>query len=195
MRRPTRAGAVGAALTATCAVVVAAAPAGWAHSPTDFLKVSVGRSSTVLLPPMRSLPGGRLELTISAPAAFRLQSAAAGPGWRVRVAPDAAVLDGRRAAGRALLVTVTGTAQRPGRLPLDVRVSSPSAPSEAYHWQLTALAGYAQPTASGVGAARPNAPVAMSVGTAHRLWPVSLVFAVVALLVLVVRRRPRGDTH
>ena len=144
---------------------------------------------------MRSLAGGRLEVTISAPAAFRLQSVSAGPGWRTRVAPDAAVLDGRRAAGRALLVTVTGTAQRPGRLPLDVRVTSTSAPTEAYHWRLTALAGYAQPTGSTVGTSRPDAPVAMSAGAAHRLWPVSLAFALVALLVLVVRRRPRVDTQ
>ncbi len=192
MKFPTRAGVVGAAVTVTCAVAVAAAPDGWAHSPTDFLKVSVGRSSTVLLPPIKSLPGGRLEITISTPPAFRLRSVSAGPGWRSRVAPDAAVLDGRGSPAHELLVTVTGTARRAGRLPLDVRISSPTAPTESYHWQLTALAGYAKPVASGVGAARPNAPVAVSSGTGHRLWPVSLLFAAAASCLLVVRRRPRG---
>ena len=191
MRFPTRAGVVGAAVTVTCAVAVAAAPDGWAHSPTDFLKVSVGRSSTVLLPPMKSLPGGRLEISISAPAAFRLQSVSAGAGWRSRVAPEAAVLDGHGSAAHSVLVTVTGTAQRAGRLPLDVRVSSPTAPTETYHWRLTALAGYAKPVVADVGTARPDAPVAMSSGPAHRLWPVSLLFAVAGLVVLVVRRRPQ----
>ena len=190
MRFPTRAGVVGAAVTVTCAVAVTTAPAGWAHSPTDFLKVSVGRPSTVLLPPMKSLPG-RLEISIATPAAFRLQSVAAGPGWHSRVAPDAAILDGHGSAAHSLLVTVTGTAQRAGRLPLDVRVSSPTAPTETYHWRLTALAGYAKPAGSRVGTARPDAPVAMSSGPVRRLWPVSLLFALAALLLLVVRRPRR----
>ena len=191
MRLPTRAGAIVAGLTVTCAVAVAAAPAGWAHSPTDFLKVSVGRPSTILLPPMATLPG-RLEVTISTPGTFRLVAASAGPGWRTRLAPTAAVLDGRGAAGHSLLVAVTGTASRPGRLPVDVRVSSPAAPSETYHWRVTALAGYTQPVTSLAGAARPDAPVAVGGGRSYPLWPVSVIFAVAALLVLVVRRPRRG---
>jgi hypothetical protein len=172
--------------------VVAAAPAAWAHSPTDFLKVSVGRSSTILLPPMTTLPG-RLEVTISAPSAFRLAAVSAGPGWQTRLAPTAAVLDGRGAAGRSLLVSVTGTASRAGRLPLDVRVSSPVAPTETYHWRVTALAGYAQPVSSLSGAARPDAPVDVPPGHGYRLWPFSLVFAFAAMGVLVVRR-PRSQS-
>lgn len=170
--------------------VLVGAPA-WAHSPTDFLKVSVGRPSTILLPPMNTLPG-RLEVTISAPSAFRLDAVSAGPGWRTRLAPTAAVLDGRGAAGRSLLVSVTGTAGRVGRLPIDVRVSSPIAPTETYHWRLTALAGYSQPVSSLVGAARPDVPVAVDNGHSYRLWPVSIGFALAALLVLVVRRPRRS---
>jgi len=190
MRIPTRAGAVGAALTVTCAVAVAAAPAGWAHSPTDFLKVSVGRPSTILLPPMTTLPG-RMEVTISSPSDFRLAAVSAGPGWRTRLAPTAAVLDGRAAAGHALLVTVTGTARRAGRMPIEVRLSSPAAPTQTYHWRVTALAGYAQPVSSLAGASRPDAPVALGSAHALRLWPVSLVFAIAAFFVLVVRRPRR----
>lgn len=169
---------------------ISAAPAAWAHSPTDFLKVSVGRPSTILLPPMPTLPG-RLEVTISSAAAFRLVAVSAGPGWRTRLAPTAAVLDGRGAAGQSLLVSVTGTAGRAGRLPIDVRVSSPSAPSETYHWRVTALAGYAQPVSSLTGAAKPDAPIAVEGGHSYRLWPLSLAFALAALLVLVVRRPTR----
>jgi len=187
VRLPTRAGAVGTALTAICAVAVAAAPAGWAHSPSDFLKVSVGRTSTILLPPMTTLPG-RMEVTISSPSDFRLTTVSAGPGWQARVAPTAAVLDGRAAAGHSLLVTVTGTASRAGRLPLDVRLSSPAAPTQTYHWRVTALAGYVRPVSSISGASRPDAPVAIGRAHSHRLWPISALFAVAALLVLVVRR-------
>lgn len=166
-------------------------PAASAHSPTDFLKVSVGRPSTVLLPPMPTLPG-RLEITVSTPTAFRLAAVSAGPGWHTRLAPTAAVLDGHTAAGRSVLVSVTGTASRPGQLPVDVRVSSPTAPSTAYHWRLTALAGFAQPVSSLAGAARPNPPVAERPGHSYRLWPVSIVLVVAALLVLVVRRPSRA---
>jgi hypothetical protein len=166
--------------------LLAGAPA-WAHSPTDFLKVSVGGQSTILLPPMTTLPG-RMEVTISAPPAFRLTAVAAGPGWQTRVAPTAAVLDGRAAAGHSLLVTVTGTASRAGRLPLDVRLSSPAAPTQTYHWRVTALAGYSQPVSSLAGASQPDAPVAVGAAHGHRLWPVSVVLAMAALLVLVVRR-------
>jgi hypothetical protein len=177
-------------IASTAAAVIGATPSAWAHSPTDFLKVSVGRPSTVLLPPMTTLPG-RLEITVSTPAAFRLAAVSAGPGWRTRLAPTAAVLDGRSAVGRSLLVSVTGTANRPGRFPLDVRVSSPSAPSATYRWRLTALAGYAQPASSLAGADRPDAPVAERPGHPHRLWPVSTGLAAAALLALVVRRPSR----
>jgi len=181
-----------AAFAAACSAM---APA-WAHSPTDFLKVSVGRTSTVLLPPMATMPG-RLEITVSAPDAFRLAAVSAGPGWRTRLAPGAAVLDGRGAAGRSLLVSVTGTARRPGQLPLDVRVTSPSAPNTAYHWNLVALAGYTQPVASLAGADKPNAPVEQSATGGARLWPVSAALAGAALLVLVLRRpsRSRSCSH
>jgi hypothetical protein len=158
------------------------------------LKVSVGRPSTILLPPMTTLPG-RMEVTISSPPDFRLTRVSAGPGWQTRLAPAAAVLDGRTAAGHALLVTVTGTASRTGRLPIDVRLSSPAAPTQTYHWRITALAGYAQPVSSLNGASRPDAPV--DIGSTHgsRLWPVSVVFAIAALLVLVVRRPRRLTRH
>lgn len=180
-----------AVLVASVAVgAVVAAPGAWAHSPTDFLKVSVGRPSTVLLPPMMTLPG-RLEITVSAPAAFRLSAVSAGPGWQTRLAPRAAVLDGSNAAGRSLLVSVTGTANRPGHLPLDVRVTAPGAPSDIYHWRLTALAGYTQPVSSLASADRPNAPVAERLGRTYQLWPVSLGLAVAGFLVLVVRRPSR----
>lgn len=183
-------------MTRRLAVLVAAAVAGgsfvtassaWAHSPTDFLKVSVGHPSTILLPPMTTLPG-RLEVTISTPRSFRLDAVSAGPGWQARLAPTAAVLDGRGAAGRSLLVSVTGTADRAGRLPIDVRISSPAAPTQAYHWRVTALAGYLQPVPSLAGASRPDAPVAAAPGHSLRLWPMSLALALAALLVLVVRR-------
>ena len=136
---------------------------------------------------MTTLPG-RLEVSISTPPAFRLDAVSAGPGWQTRLAPTAAVLDGRGAAGRSLLISVTGTAARPGRLPLDVRVSSPAAPTQAYHWRVTALAGYAQPVSSLAGASRPDAPVAVGSGHSYRLWPMSLALALAALVVLVVRR-------
>lgn len=178
---------LGLLIASTVIAAVGAMPAAWAHSPTDFLKVSVGRPSTVLLPPMSTIPG-RLEITVSTPPAFRLTAVSAGPGWHTRLAPTAAVLDGHSAAGRSLLVSVTGTASRPGRLPVDVRVSSPTAPSATYHWRLTALAGFAQPVSSMAGADRPNAPVAEQVGHSYRLWPVSLALALAALLVIVVGR-------
>ena len=181
---------LGLLVASTVLAGLGAMPAAWAHSPTDFRMVSVGRPSTVLLPPMPTLPG-RLEISVSTPTAFRLASVSAGPGWHTRLAPTAAVLDGRSAAGRSLLVSVTGTASRAGRLPVDVRVSSPSAPSTTYHWRLTALAGFAQPVSSLAGADRPNAPVAERVGHSYRLWPVSLGLALAALSVLVVRRPSR----
>jgi hypothetical protein len=147
---------------------------------------------------MTALPG-RVEVTISSPTSFRLIAASAGPGWRTRLAPTAAMLDGRATAGRSLLVAITGRASRPGKLPVDVQVASPRGPSTTYRWQLTALAGYAQPVSSLAGAARPDAAVAVEDGRSHGLWPlspwpVSLVFAFVALLVLVVRR-PRSREH
>jgi hypothetical protein len=183
-----------ALLIAVLALGSAVSPApAWAHSPTDFLKVSVGKPSTILLPPMTALPG-RMEVTISSPA-FQLVAASAGPGWRTRLASAAAVLDGRRAAGQSLLVSVTGTAHRAGRLPIDVRVSSPSAPSESYHWRITALAGYLQPVSSLAGASKPDRPVAVQAGHPYRLWPLSLAFAFAALLVLVVRRPTRPSTR
>ena len=166
--------------------LLASAPA-WAHSPTDFLKVSVGQPSTILLPPMTALPG-RMEVTISSPSDFRLTGVSAGPGWQARIAPTAAVLDGQTAAGHSLLVTVTGTASRAGRLPIDVRLSSPVAPTQTYHWRVTALAGYAQPRSSLAGASRPDVPVAERSTHPPRLWPVSMALALAALLVLVVRR-------
>src|SRR5207248_10080375 len=76
----------------------------WAHSPTDFLKVPVGQQATVLLPPMRALPG-LMQVAIDAPRGYRLTDVSAGPGWQARVAANAAVLDGRRIAGRSVLVT------------------------------------------------------------------------------------------
>lgn len=139
---------------------------------------------------MTAVPG-RVEVTIASPASFRLIAASAGPGWRTRLAPTAAVLDGRSAAGRSLLVSITGRASRPGKLPVDVQVASPRGPSTTYHWRLTALAGYAQPVSSLAGAARPDAAVAIEDRHSYRLWPLSLVLASVALLVLVVRR-PRA---
>jgi hypothetical protein len=180
---------VAAALGLGCAGLFAVPPGASAHSPTDFLKVPVGKQATVLLPPM-TRPPGPLEVTIGTPDTFVLAAASAGPGWRSRVTPHAAVLDGRSAAGTSLLVTVTGIAQRPGTLPLDVRVTSPAAPTESFQWPLTALAGYSQPVAASVGASRPDAPVAVTPRHPARMWPISLALALAALAVLVVHRRP-----
>lgn len=176
------------AVVAACAALIALAPAASAHSPTDFLKVPVGKQATVLLPPITRLPG-RLEVTVGAPASFVLAAVSAGPGWQSRVAPHMAVLDGRGAAGNSMLVTVTGTAQRPGRLPLIVQVSSPVAPTQTYQWSLIALAGYAQPAAGTVDPSRPDAPVATGARHMVRLWPVSVLLAAAALALLVGRPR------
>ena len=160
----------------------------WAHSPTDFLKVPVGQQAMVLLPPMRALPG-LMQVAIDAPRGYRLTDVSAGPGWQARVAANAAVLDGRRTAGRSVLVTVTGVASHVGSYPLDVRLSSTAAPTQAYQWRLTALAGYSRRTASTVGTSRPDAAVDVPLSSGPRLWPVSLACAVAALALLVVRRR------
>ena len=181
-----RTAAVTAAAALGCLGLIALAPAAGAHSPTDFLKVPVGRQATVLLPPISRLPG-LLQITIDAPESFDLAAVSAGPGWQSRVAPHMAVLDGRGGAGASVLVTITGTAKRAGRLPLLVQVSSTSAPPESYQWPLTALAGYSQPVAAAVGASRPDAPVAVRSGHSPRLWPASIVLALIAFALLVVR--------
>lgn len=187
-RAATRTGAVAAL---ACACIGALTPSASAHSPTDFLKVSVGSRSTVLLPPMH-VASGRVEVTLAATQAFRISAVSAGPGWRERVTPDLAVLDGHQAAGRPLLVTVTGTAHHAGAVPLVVRAISPSAPTQVYRWTLTALAGYARPTTA-VTPSRPNAAVDLPPDPSPRLWPVSIALAVAALAVLALRRRPRPN--
>lgn len=182
---------VGASVIA--GLVLAAGPVvgtAWAHSPTDFLKVPVGQPAMVLLPPMRALPG-LMQVSIDAPAGYRLAGVSAGPGWQSRVAANAAVLDGRRVAGTSVLVTVDGIADHAGAFPLDVRLSSTAAPTEAYRWRLTALVGYSRPVAAAVGISKPDAAVDVPTSAGPRLWPVSLACAVAALALLVVRRRSR----
>jgi hypothetical protein len=70
-------------------------------------------------------------------------------------------------------------------------VSSPAAPTDTYRWTLTALAGYARPTATRTTAAPPDATILERAGRAPRLWPVSLAFALAAAATLVVRRPRR----
>lgn len=185
MRSPTRWGVVAGLVVS--AAWPATAPA-WAHSPGDFLKVPVGVRSTVLLPPLSVAPG-RVEVTLLTPARlFTVSAVSAGPHWQERVAPGVAVLDGRRSAAGPLLVTVTGTAHRAGGVPVVVRVSSPTAPTQTYQWTMTALAGYSRSTASDVKAARPDAAVALPPPPSPRLWPASIALALAAFGLLTVRR-------
>ena len=165
------------------AVTVIGTSVAWAHSPTDFLKVPVGQRATVLLPPMRALPG-LMQVSVDAPAGYSLTDVSAGPGWQSRVAANAAVLDGRRVAGTSVLVTVTGVASRPGAYPLDVRLSSTAAPTEAYNWRLTALDGYSRPVAADVGISRPDAAVDVPTSSGPPLWPVSVACALASLALL-----------
>lgn len=183
-------GRIGSVVLSAAAFCAAGGTTAWAHSPTDFLKVPVGQEATVLLPPMIALPG-RMQVAIEAPPGYRLSSVSAGPGWQSRVAANAAVLDGRGAAGTSVLVTVTGVAAEVGKFPLDVHLASTAAPTESYRWNVVALAGYSRPLASNVGWSRPDAPVATTPASSPRLWPVSIGCAIGALVLLVVRRRPR----
>lgn len=163
------------------------AGSAWAHSPTDFLKVPVGQQAMVLLPPMTALPG-RMQVAIDAPAGYRLTDASAGPGWQSRVAANAAILDGQHVAGTSVLVSLTGVASHAGAFPIDIRLSSTAAPTEAFQWRLTALNGYSRPVAANVGTARPDAAVALPRSSGPVLWPVSVACALAALALLVVRR-------
>jgi len=192
LRRSVAVAGVGVALCGVALGGIGGAVA-WAHSPTDFLKVPVARPATVLLPPMSALPG-RMQVAIDAPAGYRLTEVSAGPGWVSRVAANAAVLDGRGEAGTSVLVTVTGVAAHVGSFPLNVRLSSTAAPTESYRWRVTALAGYARPVASDVGAARPDAPVTESSSPGPRWWPLSLACALAGVALLVVRRPRRAIT-
>ena len=148
----------------------------------------------VLLPPMRALPG-LMQVSIAAPAGYRLSEVSAGPGWQSRVGANAAVLDGRGAAGTTVLVTLTGIADHAGAYPLDVRLSSTAAPTEAFQWRLTALAGYSRPVAAAVGTSKPDAAVDVPTTSGPRLWPISLTCALAALALLSCRAtRSRGRT-
>lgn len=185
----------GTVIAGAATVAVAPGGAALAHPPTDFLKIPVGRVATVPLPPI-AVPAGQVHVAIrSGTPAYRIVSASAGPGWRSRVTPDAAFLDGRATSALPVIITLTGRADRPGELPIRVRTTPPATTSHVHTFTLTALAGRSPAVARMSDAAPPNqAVLEPSAPTPARDWTMSAALAVLAAALLLVWRPRRRAT-